>query len=99
MDRRKLRDRVYLQFAFDASIDSVVQEHVIDATASILETEQIRLDERTLRRGIKNSVIMKFGWLTYLLWAWRIARLISFILNQYRQQSTASVTQGAVEVT
>jgi hypothetical protein len=36
---------------------------------------------------------MTFGWWQYLLWAWRIARLISFIIDQYRQQSTTTVTQ------
>lgn len=93
MDRSKLRNRVYLELSRDPSIYSPVEEFVIDNTANILDLKRGDMTDRALRKAVKNDVIMTFGWWQYLLWAWRIARLISFILDQYRQQSTASAMQ------
>jgi len=96
MDRSRLRNRVYLEFSGDVSVYAAVQEYVIDVTANMLDLTQGSIKERALRKAVKNDVIMTFGWWQYLLWAWRIARLISFILDQYRQQSTAETTMTAI---
>jgi hypothetical protein len=87
---------VYLEFSGDVSVYAAVQEYVIDVTANLLDLSRGKVNERELRRAVKNDVIMTFGWWQYLLWAWRIARLISFILDQYRQQSNAETIMTAI---
>ena len=99
MNRAKLRNRVYLKFSGDVSVYAAVQEHVVDVTANLLDLVRGKIEERELRRAVKNDVIVTFGWLQYLLWAWRIAKLINFILEQYKNETTATVRARAETLT
>lgn len=99
MDRIRLRNRVYLEFSGYVSVYAAVQEYVIDTTANLLDMSRGNVQERALRRAVKEDVIMTFGWWQYLLCAWRIARLISFIIDQYRQETTMTVRARAETLT
>ena len=95
MNRSKLRNRVYLELSRDPSIYSPVEEFVIDNTANILDLKRGDMTDRAIRKAVKNDVVMTFGWLPYLIWAWRIARLISFIIDQYKQEAAMTVRARA----
>ena len=92
MDRKKLRNQVYLHFGSDPSVFSPVEEHVIDYVADALRLFGKSIRVKPLRQAVKADVVRSFGWVAYIVWAWRIARLISFIIDRWRETPAVTVT-------